>query len=61
MKQIAPCLGKGLSSNFRWQISNNHAKFTEECVMCTEMHVLIKNVDQLDTLGFVTTSLKESL
>ena len=35
-------LNRGLSGNFWWLISANHMKFTEECVMCTGKHVLVK-------------------
>ena len=33
---------RGLSSIFCWLRSANHVKFTEECVICTEKHVLVK-------------------
>ena len=33
-----------LSSKFYWLRSVNHVKFTEECMICTEKHVLVKNI-----------------
>ena len=36
IRQSAPGLNKGLSSNFWWLRTVNHVKFTEECVMCME-------------------------
>ena len=38
------CLNKGLSSNLRWLRSVDHMKFTEECFMRTEKHVLGKKL-----------------
>ena len=38
----APGLNRVLSSNFWWLKSAKHVKFTEECVICTEKHVLVK-------------------
>ena len=35
-------LYSGLSSNTWFQRSENHVKFTEECMMCTEKDVLVK-------------------
>ena len=37
-------LERGLPSKFWWLTSANHANFIEECVMCTEKHVLVKIV-----------------
>ena len=31
---------RGMSTNFCWLRSANHVKFPEECLMCTEKHVL---------------------
>ena len=44
--QIASGLNKVLSWNFWWLRSANSVKFTEECGMCIEKHVLVnkKNV-----------------
>ena len=36
IKQNAPGLNRGLSSNFYWLRSANHMKFPEECVICIE-------------------------
>ena len=35
-------LNRNLSSNFWWFRKANHVKFTDERVMCTEEHVLVK-------------------
>ena len=40
--QSAPGLNRGWPSNFGWQRSANHVKFTEECIMWMEKHVLVK-------------------
>ena len=40
--QSAPSLNRGLSSKFRWLRNANHVKFTEECVISMEKHVLGK-------------------
>ena len=49
---------RALSSNFWWLRSTNHVKFTEECVMNTEKHVLVKrNVYKLNKHGFASTGL----
>ena len=37
----------------------NHAKITEEYVMCAVKNVLIKNVCKLNIHGFVTTNLAQ--
>ena len=42
--QIATGLNRSLSSNFGWLRSANHVKCTEECVMCTGKHVLVKKI-----------------
>ena len=39
-----PCLNRGLSSNPWWLTSTNHVQLTEECMMCTEKHVLVKKI-----------------
>ena len=44
IKQSPPGLNRGLSSNFWWLRSAHHEKFTEECVMHTEKHVLVKRM-----------------
>ena len=36
--QSAPSLNRALSSNFWWLRSTNHVTFTEEYVMCMEIH-----------------------
>ena len=42
VNQSAPNLKRGLTSKF-WLLRNeNHVKFTDECVMCTEKHFLVK-------------------
>ena len=40
--QSVPDLNKILSSNFWWLRNLNHVKFTEECVMYKQNHVLVK-------------------
>ena len=58
IKQSAPGLNRGLSSNFWWLSCANNVKFTEECVMCTRKHLLVKkNVYQWTKHWFVTMSL----
>ena len=42
--QSAPGLNRGMSSNFLWLKSVNQIKFTEECVMCLEKQILVKNI-----------------
>ena len=37
-------LNRGMSSNFWWLRSTNHMKFTDECMMCIEKHVLVKKM-----------------
>ena len=37
-------VNRGLILNFWWLRSANHVKFTEEHVMSTEKHVLVKKV-----------------
>ena len=57
--QNAPDLNKGLSSNFWWLKIADHVKFTEECAMCMENHVLVikKEVYKWAKCLFTTTSL----
>ena len=55
--QSAPSLNRGLSSNFCWLRSANHVKFTEECVMFMEEHVLIKQ--KMFTNGLAATNLNK--
>ena len=45
-------LNRGLSSNFWWLISSNSVKFTEECVMRTEKHVLAEKCLQIGLMWF---------
>ena len=40
IKQNAPGLNRGLSSNFWWLRSANHVKFTEECMMCSKVKLV---------------------
>ncbi len=40
----APGLNRGLSSNYWWLRIANHMKFTEEWIICTEKHVLVKKI-----------------
>ena len=40
----APSLNRGLSLNLWWQKSTNYVKFPEECMMCTEKHILVKKI-----------------
>ena len=35
-------LNRGLLSNICWLRIASHVKFTEECMMCMERHVLVK-------------------
>ena len=35
-------LNRDMSSDFLYQKSANYVKFTKECVMCIEKHVLVK-------------------
>ena len=44
IKQSSTGLNRGLSSNYWWLRSVNHVKFTEECILCIEKHVLIKKI-----------------
>ena len=61
VKKDAPSLNRGLSSNFCWLRNANHVKFTEECVICRQKHVLIKKkkVYKWAKYGFPTTSLSQ--
>ena len=45
--QSAPGLNRGLPSNL-WGPKLQIMKFTEECVICMEMHVLIKQMFRLN-------------
>ena len=38
------CFNRGLPSNFCWLRSTNHVKFTEECLICIETHILVKKI-----------------
>ena len=42
IKENAPGLNKGLSSNFCWLWNTNHVKSIKECVLCMKKHVLVK-------------------
>ena len=42
--QSAPCLNRGLSSNFVLLRSANNVKFIVECIICIENHVLVKKI-----------------
>ena len=55
-----PDLNKGLSKDF-WQLRRaHHQKFTKECVMYIEKHVLVKkNVYRWIKQGFITLSLSQ--
>ena len=44
IKQSAPALNRDLSSNFWQPRSPNYMKFTKECVISSEKHILVKNV-----------------
>ena len=37
-------MNRGLSSYFCWLTIANHVEFNEECEMCTEKHIFVKNV-----------------
>ena len=39
-----PGMNRGLLSNFCYLSKMNHVKFTKECVMCTEKHILVKKM-----------------
>ena len=41
-----------------WPKSADHVKFTEEYIMCTENHALIKNVNINAKHGFCTMTLQ---
>ena len=45
-------MNRDLSSNFWWLRSANHVKFTEESVICTEKHVLVRTMYKWAKLGF---------
>ena len=53
-------LNRGLSSNFCWLRSANQVKFTEECMMCSQKHVLRKKCLQISStwLGHYEPELK---
>ena len=42
--QSDPSLNRGASLNFWWLKNSKYMKFTEDCVMCTEKHVLVKKM-----------------
>ena len=44
IKQRAPGLSRGLSSNFCCLKSANHMKFMQDYVMCTEKDILVKKL-----------------
>ena len=50
--QSAPGLNRRLLSNFWWLRSANYVKFTEEYMIYTEKHVLLKNVNICFKHGF---------
>ena len=43
--------------SFYWLRSTNHVKFTKECLMCTEKHVLVKKYLQMSYTWVYKTSL----
>ena len=56
-KNVASGLNRGLSSNFWWLRRANYEKFTEECMLFIEKHVLVKkNVYKWVKHGFITMS-----
>ena len=44
LNQSALDLNRGLSSNFWWLRDANHVRFTDECALCTEKHVLVTQI-----------------
>ena len=60
VKQIASGLNRGLSTNFWCLRSANHVKFTKQCVICMEKHVLVKKkVYSWVKYGFATMRLSQ--